>query len=340
MKTKILITLMALISFSLFAQKQENRYSEITNPKLVNINKLPARSSFFSFTNTEEAKNASYSSKGSNVLLLNGTWKFHYSENFSQRPMKDFYNLQFDAQSWSDIQVPGNWEIQGFGTPIYVNTTYEFTSPGHPPYWDRPAPPLVPEEFNPTGTYRKEFEIPQSWNGQEIILSADATKGAAFYYLNGEFLGMSKDGKLPARFDITDLATVGKNVLSVQIHRFSDASYLECQDFWRLSGFDRDVYVYARPKLHIEDFFAQTPLDETYQHGDFKLDVDVANGYNATESFSLSYLLADADNNVVAGETKKGVATDVSNITFNKEIADVKKWSAEEPNLYTLFLEV
>ena len=338
MKVQLLVTLMTLIGFSLFAQNQENRYAEITNPNLVSINKLPARSSFFSFTNASDAKEASYSSKGSNVLLLNGTWKFSYTENFSERPMKDFYNMQFDAQLWSDIQVPGNWEVQGFGTPIYVNATYEFTSPGHKPFWDKPNPPFVPKEFNPTGTYRKEFEIPQSWKGQEIILSSDATKGAAYFYLNGEFLGMTKDGKLPARFDITQLAVVGKNVLSVQIHRFSDASYLECQDFWRISGFERDVYVYARPKLHIEDFFAQTPLDKTYQHGEFNLDVDVAN--NATGHFSLSYQLVDANNKVVAKETKKGVANDKNNITFYKQIENVKKWSAEAPNLYTLVLEL
>ena len=340
MKTKLLVTLMALISLSVFAQDQENRYAEITNPKLVSINKLPPRSSFFSFTNATDAKEASYSSKGSNVLLLNGTWKFHYTKNFSERPMKDFYKMQFDAQSWNDIQVPGNWEVQGFGTPIYVNATYEFTSPGHEPFWDKPNPPLVPEEFNPTGTYRKEFEIPQSWDGQEIILSSDATKGVAYFYLNGEFLGMTKDGKLPARFDITDLAVVGNNVLSVQIHRFSDASYLECQDFWRISGFERDVYLYTRPKLHIEDFFAQTPLDATYQHGMFDLDVDVANSNNTASEFSLTYQLIDANNNIVAEETKNAVTNDKTNIEFSKQIANVKKWSAEEPNLYTLVLEL
>ena len=340
MKTKILVTLLALVSLSLSAQDQENRYAEITNPKLININKLPPRSSFFSFTNVQDAKDASYSSKGSNVLLLNGTWKFHFTKNFSERPMKDFYNMQFDAQSWNDIQVPGNWEVQGFGTPIYVNATYEFTSPGHPPYWDKPLPPLVPHEFNPTGTYRKEFEIPQSWNGQEIILSSDATKGVAYFYLNGEFLGMTKDGKLPARFDITDLAVTGKNILAVQMHRFSDANYLECQDFWRISGFERDVYVYARPKLHIEDFFAHTPLDESYQNGQFKLDVDVANNAGSSENFSLAYQLIGADGNVVAEETKNGTSSNSSAISFTKEIANVKKWSAEEPNLYTLALEL
>ena len=340
MKTKLLVTLLALISFSLFAQDQENRYAEITNPKLVNINKLPPRSSFFSFTNVADAEKASYSSKGSNVLLLNGTWKFHYTDNFSQRPMKDFYNLQFDAKSWNDIKVPGNWEVQGFGTPIYVNATYEFVSPGFPPYWNKPVPPLVPEEFNPTGTYRKEFDIPQSWSGQDIILSSDATKGVAYYYLNGKFLGMGKDGKLPTRFNITDLAVTGKNVLSVQIHRFSDANYLECQDFWRLSGFERDVYIYAQPKLHIEDFFAHTPLDASYQNGEFKLDVEIANANSTTGEFALTYKLVDANNNVVAEETKQGTATKKSSVTFSKEIANPKKWSAEEPNLYTLVLEL
>ena len=339
MKVKILVTLLAMISFSLYSQDQENRYAEITNPKLVNINKLPPRSSFFSFTNSNDALNATYSSKGSNVMLLNGTWKFHYTENFSQRPLKDFYNLQFDAQTWKNIQVPGNWEIQGFGTPIYVNTTYEFTSPGHPPYWDRPQPPLVPEEFNPTGTYRKEFEIPESWSGNEIILSADATKGVAYYYLNGEFLGMSKDGKLPARFDITDLAVTGKNVLAVQIHRFSDANYLECQDFWRLSGFERDVYIYARPKLHIEDFFAHTPLDESYKDGQFKLDVDVATN-NSSNDFTLKYQLIDADESVIAEESKNGDSLNKNTVSFSKVIENVKRWSAEEPNLYTLVLEL
>ncbi|NLZ94381.1 MAG: glycoside hydrolase family 2, partial [Bacteroidales bacterium] len=143
-----------------------------------------------------------------------------------------------------------------------------------------------------------------------------------------------------ARFDITELAKVGKNVLSVQIHRFSDASYLECQDFWRISGFDRDVYLYTRPKLHIEDFFAQTPLDETYKHGEFNLDVDVVNANNGAGDFSLTYQLIDATDNIVAEETKKAVADDKSNITFSKQIANVKKWSAEEPNLYTLVLEL
>ena len=332
-KIYLLIFIVCISSGIVFAQKQENRYSEITNPKLIHINKEPVRASFFSFRNANEAINAPNDKKGSEFLLLNGTWKFHYVENFSQRPMSDFYTLGFDASAWSNIQVPGNWEVQGFGTPIYVNATYEFTSPEHSPYWDKPKPPFVPKEFNPTGTYRKEFELPASWQGKEIILSSDGTKGAAYFYLNGEFLGMTKDSKLPARFDITRLAKTGKNVLAIQIHRWSDASYLECQDFWRISGLERDVYVYARPKTHIADFFAHTPLDNAYENGKFGLDVDVA---GEMKNASVSYKLTDANGNTVAMETKQAAES----VRFDKEITDVKKWSAEEPNLYTLAIEL
>ncbi|HNX88120.1 MAG TPA: glycoside hydrolase family 2 TIM barrel-domain containing protein [Paludibacteraceae bacterium] len=341
MKKRSFILLMGIfITFGVFAQLQENRYDEITNPKLTCINKLPAHSSFFSFSNVAEAQKALYSSKGSDFISLDGTWKFNYAEDFSKRPMNDFYNENFDASSWKDIKVPGNWEVQGFGYPIYVNTTYEFTSPGHEPFWNRPNPPYVPKEFNPTGTYRREFEIPQSWIGKEIILSADAAKGAAYYYLNGEFIGMNKAGKLPARFDITAKVKAGKNVLAVQIHRFSDANYLECQDFWRLSGFERDVYVYARPKVHIADFFAHTPLDATYTNGQFSLEVALENSAITSDELAVTYTLKDATGKMTASETKTINVKDKVQVKFLKEIPDVKKWSAEEPNLYALSIEL
>lgn len=316
------------------AQNQNERYSEITNPKLLHINKEPARASFFSFDGVDNALKAPYSSKGDNYMLLNGTWKFNYVENFSERPMDDFYKSDFDDSSWDDIKVPGNWEVQGFGDPIYVNATYEFTSRGFPPYWDAPNPPLVPEEFNPTGTYRKEFEIPASWGDKDIIVSFDGIKGASYVYLNGEFVGMTKDSKLPARFNITDKAKLGRNVISVQTHRWSDATYLECQDFWRISGFERDVYVYARPKTHIKDFFAHAGLDDEYTNGEFGLDIDVA----ANGEFTVEYKLIDDKGSVVLSDSKKG--TDNATLRFDNKIENVKKWSAEEPNLYTLALEV
>ena len=323
-----------------FSQHQLNRYSEITNPKLVDINKLPVKATFASFTSATEAQRAALTSKGSDVIMLNGIWKFNYADKFSQRPQDDFYKQNFNASDWSDIKVPGNWEVQGFGVPIYVNTPYEFTSPGFPPYWDKPNPPLVPEEFNPTGTYRKEFDIPQSFIGKNVILTFDAVKGAAYYYFNGEFIGMSKDGKLPVRFDVTDKAIAGKNVIAVQIHRFSDSNYLECQDFWRISGFERDVYLTARPKLHLADIFVLSPLDEKYKNGKFSLHAEIQNSEPSEKAFTLSYSLKDRSGKSVASESKNSSLTKTATIDFSKEISNVLQWSAEEPNLYSLVMEL
>ena len=336
----ILFALLFVFCQFSFSQQQENRYKEITNPKLVDINKLDPRSSFFSFNTAKEARDASLTSKGSEFILLNGVWKFNFTENFDERPKSDFYKENFDASSWNDIQVPGSWEMQGFGVKVYTNVNYDFVSPGFPPYMERPNPPLIPESFNPTGTYRREFEIPQSWAGKEIILSSDGTKGAAYFYFNGEFLGMSKDSKIPARFDLTEKVKPGKNVLSIQIHKWSNASYLEDQDFWRMTGLERDVYVYARPKLHLNDFFVLSTLDENYQHGKFSINVSVVNSNSISDNCTITYTLQDADGKTVSTETKSTSVKDNAALTFEKEIPNVKKWSAEEPNLYTLSLEL
>ena len=343
MKNQSILLALALLACQYTsAQQQENRYKEITNPKLLHINKLEPRSSFFSFTNAADAQKAATDTKGSNFLLLNGTWKFHYTEQFNDRPKDNFSGPDFNADAWKDIKVPGNWEVQGFGYPIYVNTTYEFTSPGHAPFWDRPNPPLVPEAFNPTGTYRKEFNIPKEWLTEDIILSFDAVKGATYFYLNGQFLGMSKDSKLPARFDISTIAKAGKNVIALQTYRWSSASYLECQDFWRLSGIERDVYVYTRPKMHIADFFAKPSLDKNYENGVFNLDVQVKNSNNKPTTFTLNYEIADATGKSIAKDSKTLTAEkSVSEFSFNeKNIPGVKKWSAESPDLYSLVIEL
>jgi len=346
MKRTIPLILMSLIvcgrptAGMLSAQEQSDRYAEIINPKLLHINREEPRSTFSSFTDLKEALAAGYISKGSDVVLLNGSWKFHYTDRFSQRPKEGFQKADFDDSGWNDIRVPGNWEVQGFGVPIYVNTTYEFTSPGHTPYWDRPNPPLVPEEFNPTGTYRKTFTLPDNWQEKEIILVADAARGAAYYYLNGEFVGMNKEGKLPARFNVTDQAKAGENVLAVQIHRWSSGSYLECQDFWRLSGFDRDVYLYARPKLHLADIFAHPGLDASYTNGQFALDITVASPEGNTRPFTLTYTLSDEAGKKVAGGSLTEKVSERASVRFEEMIPGVKKWSAETPHLYTLAVEL
>ncbi len=336
----LIFTLISLGSGILNAQEQSNRYVEITNPKLLHINREDPRATFSSFREIKDALEADYSTKGSDVVLLNGTWKFHYSERFNERPKEGFQDSGFDDRGWSDIKVPGNWELQGFGVPIYVNTPYEFTSPGHAPYWDKPNPPLVPEEFNPTGTYRKKFTLPDNWQEKEIILVADAVKGAAYYYLNGQFVGMNKEGKLPARFNVTGQTKAGDNILAVQIHRWSSGSYLECQDFWRLSGFDRDVYLYARPKLHLADIFARPDLDDNYVDGHFGLDVTVASPVSSARPFTVRYSLTDETGRKVADGVLRDECSREASVHFEKLIPGVKKWSAETPHLYTLAIEL
>lgn len=338
MKNNLLF--LSLLFIPLTGISQSDRYSVITDPNITSDNREAPRSTFSSYTNEESAiKNNR--KDGTHRIPLNGIWKFNYVENFNDRPT-EFMKEGFDASKWADIKVPGNWERQGFGVPIYVNQTYEFTSSAKiEPFWKKPNPPYVPEEWNPTGTYLREFNLPKDWNGKNIYLSADGTKGAAFFYLNGNYIGMNKDGKTPARFNITKDVKSGKNVLSVQIHRFSDANYLECQDFWRLSGFERDVYLYAQPKLHIRDFYAKTPLDNEYKNGIFDLSVSLQNSDNSPKECNVTYNILDTEGKSVASASQKCEVESAVTIDFDSNILkNVTQWSAETPNLYTLVISI
>ena len=337
---KKLSALSALLVFSVALQAQQSdRYAEITNPELTCINRETPRCTFTSYTNEQDAINNDRKT-GTYRLSLNGTWKFHYVDNFNERPTA-FMKESFDISSWSDIQVPGNWERQGFGTPIYVNATYEFTSPAHvTPFWEKPNPPYVPKDWNPTGTYRRSFTLPSNWMGKEIFLSADGTKGAAYYYLNGEFVGMNKDAKTPARFNITDKVKAGNNIIAVQVHRFSDANYMECQDFWRLSGIERDIYLYAQPKVRIADFHAKATLDENYQDGIFSLQVKIQNAEKQnTGDYTISYNILGTKGQSIASESLDCQLADAFEGNFEtKRLKGIEHWTAETPHLYTLLI--
>lgn len=336
-KKYFLLTCLAAFPFALTAQ-ENNRYEEITNPKLTSINREPARSTFTSYV-TEADAVINDRKNGTFRLSLNGKWKFHYVETFADRPT-DFMMDRVDASRWPDINVPGNWELQGFGTPIYVNQPYEFCSSGYPPYWDKPNPPYVPQEWNPTGTYRREFTLPGDWDDKEIFLSVDGVRGAAFYYLNGKFVGMSKDAKTPARFNVSTIAKKGKNVIAIQIHRFSDANYLECQDFWRISGIERDIYLYAQPQIHLTDFKVESPLDENYRNGILKVKVQFTNESGQNSPFVVGYRLLDKNDQQIA-QSSTQVSGDQTEVEFTKKtIQDPLQWTAETPNLYTLVVSL
>ncbi len=268
---------------------------------------------------------------------LNGQWKFHWVRNPELRP-KDFYRPDFYVGNWNNIIVPGNWERQGYGVPVYVNQTYEFASEA---FKGERNPPFVPDSTNEVGSYRRNFEIPASWQGQRIVLAFDGVTSFFYVWLNGEMLGYSQDSKTTAEWDITDKVKIGTNTLAVEVYRWSAGSYLECQDFWRLSGIERDVYVYATPKRHIADYKVTASLDkENYKDGIFALEAAVSG--SDTKSATFRCLLYDESEQLIyensrlipSGDSKFGIQIPAI------ELQNIKAWSAESPNLYTLVLRL
>ena len=267
-------------------------------------------------------------------MSLNGTWKFNWVKNPDTRPV-DFYRPDFYTGNWNDIQVPGNWECQNYGTPIYVNESYEFDDPM---FNFKKNPPFVPYKENEVGSYRRTFVVPESWDGRRIVLCFEGVISFYYVWLNGELLGYNQDSKTPAEWDITDKVKSGENVLAVEVYRWSAGAYLECQDMWRLSGIERDVYLYSTPKEYIADFKVVSPLDKKlYKDGEFSLSVQVG-GLNKENRPTVDYELFDADNRVVA--TGSRALSQDSVVSFDKVIPDVNPWSAEHPYLYTLVLNL
>lgn len=303
---------------------------EITDPGIVEVNRAPMHASFFPFESRELAAQFD-KSKSSRYQLLSGDWDFHWVESPAERPT-DFYKMDFDDGFWDEIPVPANWEVNGYGIPIYVNHPYEFPNAN---------PPHVPEDINPVGSYRKSFKLDKSWEGQRIMLHLGAVKSAFYLWINGEYVGYSEDSKLEAEFDITDFVETGENLIAMQVYRWSTGTYLECQDFWRISGIERDVYVYAEPKMRIFDFFARPSLDSTYEKGKLEIDFHVKNstGDPVPENrFEVEIL----------DRSGKSVLTDALRFNMNGEAYrfvlsynwknKVKPWTAETPYLYDLFL--
>lgn len=260
---------------------------------------------------------------------LNGTWKFNWVKNPDNRP-KDFYNPDFYVGNWNDIVVPGNWELQGYGTPIYVNETYEFDDKM---FNFKKNPPFVPYAENEVGSYRRTFRIPESWDGRRVVLCLEGVISFYYVWLNGELLGYNQDSKTPAEWDITDKLKKGENVLALEVYRWSAGAYLECQDMWRLSGIERDVYLYSTPKQYIADFKVVSPLDKEYRDGELSLDIDVEGG---TEGLAVTYALLGADNETMLKETKP--VSEDGTVSFENTVKDACPWSAEHPNLYTLMI--
>lgn len=258
-------------------------------------------------------------------------------KNPDLRP-KDFYKPSFYTGGWADINVPGNWERQGYGTAIYVNETYEFDDKM---FNFKKNPPLVPYKENEVGSYRRTFTVPAGWKGRRVVLCCEGVISFYYVWVNGHFLGYNQGSKTAAEWDITDQLEEGENTIALEVYRWSSGSYLECQDMWRLSGIERDVYLYSTPKQYIADYKVNATLEkERYKDGIFGLDVTV--GGPADGVASVSYTLNDPLGRPVLSGEMPVKSRGLSNfITFGEQrLKDVKRWSAEHPNLYTLVLEL
>lgn len=266
-------------------------------------------------------------------LSLNGKWKFRWVRNPENRS-KEFFQTDFFVGNWADINVPGNWERQGYSYPIYVNETYEFDDKL---FNLKKNPPLVPYHENEVGSYRRTFTLPASWKDRRVVFCCEGA--ASFYYLwiNGEFVGYNQGSKTPAEWDITDKLKDGENIVAMEVYRWSAGSYLECQDMWRMSGIERDVYVYSTPKQYIADFKVTSSLDkQTYKDGIFALDIMIDGDQSDSK---ITYTLQDNAGITVSEGEKKIMKSGV--VRFEeKYIPNIGVWSAESPELYTLSLKL
>ena len=322
-KAKNLVLLLSLLA-SYNAGQAQSSTNEWENPQILNYNREKAHAAFMLFSDKKQVLEDDYS-KSSRYHLLNGTWKFNYVDKVADR-RTDFYRTDLNDSGWANIEVPSNWELKGFGIPIYTNVTYPFPK----------NPPFVGAD-NPVGTYRRAFTVPENWDNEEIFLHFGSITGYAQIYVNGKKVGMTKASKSPAEFNVTRFLKKGTNQLAVQVVRWSDASYLEDQDFWRITGIERDVYLQAMPKLTIWDFFIKSDLDANYKNGLFSADVDLRkfNGSNL-KSGSVSVELSDKNNKTVYQQDQKfSVGADtLQTLKFTGTINNPLKWNAEHPDLY------
>ena len=336
MKKRSFLLLTYLLGITLLPLAAQN-LPEWQSQYAVGLNKLAPHSYVWPYQNEQDVLKGEHESSPY-YQSLNGTWKFHWVKNPDNRP-KDFYQPDFYTGGWADIQVPGNWERQGYGLPIYVNETYEFDDKL---FNFKKNPPLVPYEENEVGSYRRTFTVPESWEGRRVVLCLEGVISFYYVWVNGELLGYNMGSKTPSEWDITDHLKKGENTLAVEVYRWSAGSYLECQDFWRLSGIERDVYLYSTPKAHIADYTVTASLEkENYRDGIFGLDVQVE-GIQTDKKPVLSYELLDQQNKEVFSGKVEGEFTGT---TANYRLADqllpkVNAWSAENPYLYQLVLKL
>lgn len=295
------------------------------NPALVSQNTVPPHAWFIPYSTKQAAINKN--SPSPFTQSLDGAWKFNLANNPSKRPL-DFYRDDYDVSAWKNIKVPANWQTEGFDKFIFTDVEYPIP----------PNPPFVPADYNPVGSYRKSFSIPANWAGKDVFIRFGAVNSFFYLWINGRYVGFSKDSKTPAEFDITQYLRPGQNTVSAQVFRFSDGTYLEGQDMWKLSGIERSVLLIARPSFCISDFFAKAGLDDGYTNGVLELQVSFnKQGAANNNGYTEIQLLDDAHAMKPVYTATKNIA-DSNVLHFSATIPAVRQWNAETPNLYTLLI--
>lgn len=322
MKRLFLFFILSLVvCCGIAAQQQPNDWE---NPGKPYLNTVAPHAFFIPYPSESEAL------KGENptsVLSLDGIWKFNIVKHPDERPM-DFYKTNFDAGKWSDIRVPANWQTEGFDT--YIFTDVEYPIPVNPPH--------VPKDFNPVGSYKRTFQLPTNWKGREVFIRFGAVNSFFYLWINGQYAGFHKDSKTPGEFDITRYLRPGKNDVSFQVFRFSDGTYLEGQDMWKLSGVERSVYLVARPATSVTDFFVKARLDKNFRDGILDLNVELSRFSDDDRGKSIQIKLTDPENgrSIYVGS----LPVNKKEFLFHTTLSDIRKWSAETPYLYPLVINL
>jgi len=302
-----------------------SREPEWKNPAVNQVNREARRAAFFAYESEQQARKGD-KTQSSRYLSMEGTWRFLFVKDHQQAPA-DFFVVNYDDSKWADFPVPGLFELQGYGDKIYKNVGYSWgtTFSSNPPY--------IGETNNYTGSYRRSFDLPAEWKGQQVYFHVGSATSNLKVWVNGKYVGYSEDSKVAAEFDITKYVKPGRNLIAMQVMRWCDGSYLEDQDFWRFTGIAREVYLYARPKVHVEDFFINADLKDDFKQGVLSGEVKIASAKGKT----IEMELLDPQGKLV--EQTHATMFNDGPLTFRLEsLGNVKAWTAETPNLYTLIM--
>ncbi len=295
------------------------------NPAVFERGKEPARATSFPFESRKLAL-ANDRSASQRFLSLNGRWSFFFSPNVDSAST-DFFREDFDVSTWKKIRVPADWQAEGYDQARYNNITYPFPA----------NRPLIPHDRNPVGSYRRDVDIPANWLGQDVVLHIGAAGSAYYVWVNGQQVGYSEDSKLPSEFNITRFLRPGRNSIAMRIYRWSDGSYLEDQDFWRVSGIEREVFLMAAPKTRIRDFTVRAGLANEWRDGTLDVIAKVLPGRKAT---TVRATLLDGYQTLLRRTASVKAGQSEQTVRLGDRLKNVRAWSAETPNLYTLLLEL